>query len=57
MRASQYTDVNTFTCYEQAMHILKSTAEGIGKGLLFDSQHSLGVKLLYAESSLAENCL
>jgi hypothetical protein len=57
MRASQYTDVNTFTCYKQVMHILKSTAEEIGRGLLFDSQHSLGVKLLYAESSSVEKCL
>jgi hypothetical protein len=56
MRASQYTDVNTFTCYKQVMHILKSTAEEIGRGL-FDSQHSLGVKLLYAESSSVRKCL
>jgi hypothetical protein len=57
MRASQYTDVHTFTCYKQVMHILKSTAEKIGKGLLFESQHSLGVKLLYAQYSSVEECL
>jgi hypothetical protein len=36
------------------MHMMKSTAEEIGRGLLFDSQYSFGVKLLYAQSSSVE---